>query len=431
MIISDQKLQKAIQWNPFKQQKEIIKAFNKKETRELVICAGRRFGKSQLMSYLAIRELFSSHKDILILAASYELTGRVIDQIRKWLGTMNSSLQYQSRPFPKIYNPITGSTIEGKSADSPEGILGKSYNLVIVDEAALLDRRIYETYVYPTTSSVLGKTVYISTPRGKNWFYEKWLENNEDGNSFQFSSIESEYFTKEAWEDAQKKLPERVFNQEFKAIFEEGTANVFRGIRDIIDDTLKEPEPGGKYIMGLDLAKIQDFTVMTIVDKNTHNVVFWDRFQIAKYPLQIARIEAAANKYNALVVAETNNIGLVVIDELRARNVKVEDFTSVGTISKDSAKKGTKERLINKLSVDIENKNIHIPQNTILIDELGAYSYKITPSGNFTYSAPVGLHDDCVMSLALANWTLKGRTREKRNEARRKQMFPKRKFQYF
>jgi len=81
--------------------------------------------------------------------------------------------------------------------------------------------------------------------------------------------------------------------------------------------------------------------------------------------------------------------------------------------------------------VDIENKNIHIPQNTILIDELGAYSYRITPSGNFTYSAPVGLKDDCVMSLALANWTLKGKTREIRNIERRNQSTPRRKFQYF
>ena len=83
----------------------------------------------------------------------------------------------------------------------------------------------------------------------------------------------------------------------------------------------------------------------------------------------------------------------------------------MGTISKDLTKIGSKEKVINKLAVDIEQKNIKYPADTTLIDELESFGYNITPSGNFRFGAPEGMHDDYVIALALANWGLKGKKR--------------------
>jgi hypothetical protein len=40
----------------------------------------------------------------------------------------------------------------------------------------------------------------------------------------------------------------------------------------------------------------------------------------------------------------------------------------------------------------------------VLTAEMRRYEYAAGPSGQVTYSAPAGYHDDCVMALALAVW---------------------------
>ena len=63
-----------------------------------------------------------------------------------------------------------------------------------------------------------------------------------------------------------------------------------------------------------------------------------------------------------------------------------------------------KAQLIQRLIVAIEQQQIGWPAAwTTLTDELKRYEYQITPSGNITYTAPAGYHDDCVIALALAN----------------------------
>ena len=66
----------------------------------------------------------------------------------------------------------------------------------------------------------------------------------------------------------------------------------------------------------------------------------------------------------------------------------------------------TSLELIEKLAGFIEEQNLWIPPNNILIDELESFGYELSDSGNIKYSAPQGLHDDCVDSLALAIYPL-------------------------
>ena len=60
--------------------------------------------------------------------------------------------------------------------------------------------------------------------------------------------------------------------------------------------------------------------------------------------------------------------------------------------------------VLQRLVVAIEQRQIGWPAAwEVLTDELKRYEYQITPSGNITYNAPSGYHDDCVIALALAN----------------------------
>lgn len=434
--------QKIIGWKPHKTQREVIKAFDKGK-REIVICAGRRWGKSALCGYLIAKKFIELFKEvqegkresvkIWIVAPTYELADKVFEYVINFLRKADPTILnfLKNRPFPKI-EVFKNIWIECKSAENPKSLLGEELDLLVIDEAAVISQEIWFDYLLPTTASKTrkGQTIFISTPRGKNWFYELFLKAKESGGAFHFTSLEGVEINKKEWERLKKISPSDFFAQNYEAVFLEEAVSVFRGVDQVIRNCLADPKPECSYVGGLDLAQVRDFTVLTIFNKQTHEQVFFDRFQKIPYTLQLERIENAAKKYNATLVVEINNIGLAVADELKARGVKVEDFKTLGTISKDFSKRGTKEQLIEKLALDIENKNIWLAPIEVQIDELKAFSYNYTPSRNITYGAPEGYHDDCVMAIALANWGLRGKTREQRILERRAQVKPKRKFQY-
>jgi hypothetical protein len=62
--------------------------------------------------------------------------------------------------------------------------------------------------------------------------------------------------------------------------------------------------------------------------------------------------------------------------------------------------------LLRNLQILLEQDRIKIPNDPILIAELKSMQYQLSPAGNLTVQVPDGLHDDCIMSLALAVWDI-------------------------
>ena len=102
-------------------------------------------------------------------------------------------------------------------------------------------------------------------------------------------------------------------------------------------------------------------------------------------------------------IVERNSMGEPLIEQVRDE-LPIMAFTTTNA-SKASA--------IEALSLALERGDLAILDNPVLIAELLAYESKRLPSGLLRYTAPPGLHDDCVMSLALAwhgaasaNWSV-------------------------
>jgi len=442
--MNEKEFQKAINWKPHKTQKEVLRALNK-GLREIVIAAGKGWGKSALCGYVIARTFINYYEELLkgkrdsikiwVVAPTYDLSDKVFTYVVEFLRRAEPKIMnfLRNRPFPQI-ELSKNVWIQCKSAENPKSLIGERLDLLVVDEAAFIPPSIWYDNLLPTTASKTkkGVTIFISTPQGKNWFYELYLKAKEKGGAFHFTSLDGVEIDEKEWERLKEICPKDLFAQNYEAVFLEDAVSVFRGVDEIIrPNILREPEPGRSYVGGLDLAQVRDFTVLTIFDKFSHEQVYFDRFQKIPYTLQLERIENAAKKYNATLIVEINNVGLAIADELKARGVKVEDFKTTGTVSKDFNKKGTKEQLIEKLSLDIENKNIFLAPIEVQINELKAFTYIYTPSRNISYGAPEGYHDDCVMAIALANWGLRGKTREERIREKLKEPVRKRKFQYF
>jgi hypothetical protein len=201
------------------------------------------------------------------------------------------------------------------------------------------------------------------------------------------------------------KMPDLLFRQEYMAEFVDEAGTVFRNLdRAIIPYREKDALRDHYYIMGVDLGTVNDYTVITVMDRESHEIVHWDRFKGMDYGMIKDSIRAKAWKYNnARVIIDATGVGRPIYDDLRMSNVFVEDFTFSGK---------TKEELIGKLIVFIDERYIKVPDIPVLISELKAYEYdylnKTTGEllRTIKYGAPQGFHDDAVISMGLAVWGL-------------------------
>lgn len=241
-----------------------------------------------------------------------------------------------------------------------------------------------------------AKTRIIGTPKGNNKFKELYHSNPH----YSFTCYDSPYWTEGEITKAQEKMTQEGFRQEMLAEFIEGAGAVFRNIFECASgEEIKEPA-GGNYVLAADLAKHQDFTVIMVGDRNTKELVYFERFNQIDWGLQKSRIINAYQKFNCQKgIIDATGVGDSIFDDLTGQGLTIEGFKFTST---------TKQELVSNLSVAMDNMSIKYPHIDVLIDELSIFAYEQRGDGNFRYSAPDGFHDDTVMALALLNRLFNG-----------------------
>jgi len=249
-----------------------------------------------------------------------------------------------------------------------------------------------------------GWALLISTPKGKGYFYDLFRSGQRgDGGwaSWNMPSWTNPLLDRDLIEQERARLPERVFRQEYGAEFLEGSGAVFSNVRECATGTWRGPEPGQRYKAGLDLAKVEDFTVLVIMDRE-RKVVFVDRFHRLDWDTQAARVEGHVRRYNrAEMFVDTTGVGDPIHEALCKAGLRVNSYPFTAK---------SKAALINALVLTLEQRLIVLPKPELWpegIDELEAFQYSVTEQGNLRAAAPGGGHDDCVMALALAAWDLR------------------------
>ena len=293
---------------------------------------------------------------------------------------------------------INGASIEFKSADNPDNLRGEGLSRVVIDEAARVRREVFEEVVRPAVSDTGGRILFISTPKGRNWFYDIWTKGQDglqpDYKSWKFPTADNPKVGPDDIAQAQQSLPQDVFNQEYMAEFLEDSAGVFRNIDRCIGSVEAEPNGGGGYYAGCDLAKHTDFTVLTILDGNG-NQVYFNRIQKLDWVYQKQLIMESTKRYNAQLLLDSTGIGDPIFDDLRGAGLAVDGYKFTSE---------SKKKLIESLMLGFEQMGLRILNNPVQTNELKIFEYEIGQSGTIKYSAPEGYHDDCVIALALAWW---------------------------
>ena len=375
-----------------------------------ILATGVRYGKTVCAAMEGLASAMEPRERSMgwVVAPTYDLAEKVFRELVYISGThlKHRILALKENEKKLLLRNMSGgiSEIRGKSADNPVSLLGEGLDWCIVDEAARLKPSIWEGHLTQRLIDKKGWALLISTPRGKGWFYDLYRRGqgaDPDYESWNAPSRQNPYLDQKLIESERSRLPERVFRQEFEAEFLEGAGQVFRNVRDLATGSFEEAMPGQRYYAGLDLAKVEDYTVLIVMDKQ-RRVVHLDRFHRLDWSIQVNRIKAATDRYNRpLVFIDSTGVGEPIYEALRRAGVSAQSYPFTAK---------SKAALIDGLSILLEKKLVTLPRPEVapdLIDELEAFEYSVTDAGAVKTGAPGGMHDDCVIALSLAAWPLR------------------------
>ena len=304
-----------------------------------------------------------------------------------------------------------GSLIYVLGADHPDSLRGPNPRGVVLDEYGDMKPEIWSAIIQPImAANPKAWCWFMGTPKGKNDFWAK-LQLAKDNPQTWFSSIlkasESGIISKEALEEAKRTTTQQFYNQEYECDFLDNASSVFRRVRLCLWSGELEPLSSRSYKLGVDVAKYNDWTVITPIDRASLKAGKQDRFNHVDWAVQIPRIEAASYRFNsATVTLDSTGVGDPLCEQLQAHGIPLDPpegfkFTEV-----------SRKQLLEHLAILFEQDKIRIPNDEGLIDELESFRYFMSEPGLMTerpkirMGVPDGMTDDRVMSLALAAWGL-------------------------
>jgi len=366
---------------------------------------GRRFGKSISAAHEALYALLIPDSVGWIVSPSYELSEKIFrvcywSLMTHWPEFIVKASNTQGNM--EIRTKIN-SVLKAKSADNPDSLIGEGLNFLIIDEASRIKDTIWDGALRPALADKQGWMIAISTPKGHNWFYNLFVRGQDpqhsEFQSFTFPSSANPYLNADEIENARQTTPQNLFRQEWLAEFLDDSGGVFRGVREAIVNVPMVFSGFGNYVTGVDLAKYEDFTVLTIIDKTTRQVVHFERFNQLDWNIQLTKIIDLVNRFpNNTLIVDSTGVGDGIYDVLQSALRQYKHCRLFGIHITNSNKK----EMIDNLALAIERKDIKYPAIPELVNELSIFTYTITASRNVTYHAPSGYHDDCVLSLSLA-----------------------------
>ncbi|GIW60229.1 MAG: hypothetical protein KatS3mg087_1295 [Patescibacteria group bacterium] len=428
-IKSTQTLRWSSNFDPHDRQKEILELYHRMvqddkslTSKIIVVSAGRRSGKTALAREVLGRSIeYLPGKLLWWAAPTFERSAKEFDLF----SLIFRGLAKIEKKFYRITLP-NQTILEFKSLDRWENLRGDATGLIIIDEAARISKKCMEDLIYPMLLDHDSLLLLISTPRGKNWFYD-WFKRDEYY-SFQFSAYSNPYIPKERIDELKDVLPEDVFRQEILAEFLEDSAGVFRGLSLIqVDTPLKglsscfsEEAKNKTYYIGLDLGRVNDYTFICVYALDPKlpdklELVFVHKFTAVEWSIQKARFLDILKYFTDIANAPT----YIAIDATWNDSF-YEDLAYViennpeykAVITPIRITQPIKMDMIRRAQVLISNKSLLVPKTAESREDKLAlqswweeheiYQYDLSPTGAFRYSAPEGKHDDAVMASCLA-----------------------------
>jgi hypothetical protein len=298
----------------------LINAINSPSYRFVCAALSRRLGKTYIANVIAQLVLLIPDVEVLIMSPNYSLSNISFELQRKLVSTFDLEVT-RDNVKDRVIELSNGSVIRAGSVNQVDSCVGRSYQLILFDEAALSadGEAAFNVSLRPTLDKPNSKAIFISTPRGKkNWFsrfhargfskeYPEWISLTADW-------TENTRMSAKDVEEARRIMSAAEFEQEYMASF-----NSYQGqIYALSNENIIEELPPGKYEFfgGLDPG-YKDPTAFVVIaynleedfyvvvddykeaEKNTREHAFEIKNLINKWNVDAIFIDSAAPQFSA------------------------------------------------------------------------------------------------------------------------------------
>lgn len=229
----------------------------KDPTRFKVVAAGRRCGKSRLSAVTLLIEALNCPEGSSVMYVAPTL-GQARSIIWDLLHDLGRPVIKSSHVNNLEITLINGRKILVRGADNPDSLRGVSLTYLVLDECAFIKQDVWEKILRAALSDKKGRALFISTPSGRNWFYDtfKLGQSGEDHEwkSWHKTTADNETIDPKEIEAAKRTLSSFAFKQEYLSSFDTSGADVFKPEW---FKTAKEPQYGS-YVVAIDLAGFEE-----------------------------------------------------------------------------------------------------------------------------------------------------------------------------
>ena len=386
-------------FRPHKGQQEFLDLLFSTDSKYYTLVSSRQAGKSilgmNLLLYFAINQKGSKTA---FISPTYQQVRKVMEELHDAIADANitSKVNFSNHEI----HLLNGSVIYFRSAENYDALRGYTFDYMLLDEAAYVKEQGWRSAIQPTVLIKGKKVILMSTPRGRDFFYEMYQlgqsPDHPNYQSFKMTYDGNPFVDMSEIEAARKTLPPAIFKAEYEGEFIEGESQVFQNYTNCTFNHW--PKAQGQIYLGVDLAQSNDYTCATAIDSKG-NVIEIYRENQKDWSHMVNQIVQMAKKYQANVLVESNSIGSPVIEMIQKQYVKIEGFATTNK---------SKKEIIEGLILDFADETIQIPSPELfkeLHDELEVFEMKYSPkSRSVIYAAREPFHDDLIMSLAIANY---------------------------
>ena len=209
---------------PLPSQVAIINAINNPKYRFVCAAISRRQGKTYIANIIGQLVSLVPNSNILIMSPNYALSQISFDLQRTLIKHFDLEV-VRDNAKDKVIEISNGSTIRMGSVNQVDSCVGRSYDLIIFDEAALADGRdAFNVALRPTLDKDNSKAIFISTPRGRNNWFAEFFDRGFIDDFPEWISIKASYksnprMSETDIQEARKSMSEAEFRQEYEADF--------------------------------------------------------------------------------------------------------------------------------------------------------------------------------------------------------------------
>ncbi|MCS6918775.1 MAG: terminase large subunit [Fimbriimonadales bacterium] len=367
-----------------------------------VLACGRRWGKTEVIAAEVARALLSSApRQVLLVAPSQEQAMLGFERALELLHRAGARPTVRRTPASTL--ALGESKLWARSAARGGMLLrGRKAHLIIVDEAAYVPESVVTEVLTPMLADTGGKLALVSTPRGKNYFYRLYQQGQDDGVniwSLRSPSWHNPLLSPTTLQMQASLMTQRQFQIEYGAQFLDEAGQLFR--TEWIDRALLLNLPDeGLCVAGVDWARYHDYTALAVLrgSREAAKLVALRRWQGLSWTEQVEAVAGLLRFHNPVrVLCDRTGMGDPLLEALHAAGVPHAEGVAFT--------QAFKQNLLENLALALEQGRLQLLPDPILLNEL--YHFEATPTerGARLHGAR-GVHDDLVIALALATWTL-------------------------